>query len=111
MRALRAEPYHFQTARSAEDANRVLAEQPVNLIICDWRMPGMSGTEFLARVARDYPHIRRIMLTGNATLEMVIGAINNGGICKFLTKPVETDALKSIIREALEDRTECLVPG
>lgn len=62
----------------------------------------MSGTEFLAKVAKEYPDTLRIMLTGQATLPVAMGAINNGGVHKFLTKPFDAAALASTIRQALE---------
>lgn len=104
MRRMREVPYDFRTATSAERALDVLAEGPVDLLVCDWQLPGMSGTEFLARVARSYPSTVRIMLTGHPDLTIAMGAINQGGVFRFLTKPCDADVLTGVIREALNGR-------
>ena len=67
-RVLRKEPYEILTANSAEEAATLLEDRSVDLIVSDEEMPGMSGTEFLARVAEQYPDTVRIVLTGNPTL-------------------------------------------
>jgi DNA-binding NtrC family response regulator len=101
LRNLRDEPYELHTATSAEEGLSLLRQHAIDLVVCDWKMPGMSGTEFLATVARQFPHTIRIMLTGHATLPMVMGAINQGAVHKFLTKPFEASELAAIIRAAL----------
>ena len=63
-------------------------------------MPDMSGTEFLSRVRQLYPDTVRLVLTGYTDLESVTGAINQGAIYKFLTKPWDDDQLREQIREA-----------
>jgi len=101
VRNLRKEPYQFRTATSAEEALGILAHDPVDLIVCDWHMPGMSGTEFLAKVAKEYPKIIRIMLTGQASLPVALSAINKGEVYRFLTKPYDASELALTLREAL----------
>ena len=58
-RLLRKESYEILTAATAEEAAELLEENSVDLIVSDEEMPGMSGTEFLARVARDHPDVER----------------------------------------------------
>jgi two-component system probable response regulator PhcQ len=101
VRNLRKEQFHIRTATSAEEAFAILARDPIDLIVCDWQLPGRSGTDFLARVAEQYPHTTRIMLTGQASLPVVIGAINSGQVTKFLTKPYDAAELAVVIRDAL----------
>ena len=64
-------------------------------------MPGMGGSEFLGEVCRRFPNTVRIMLTGQASMEAAIRAINDGEIYKFLLKPYSADDLKKIVRSAL----------
>ncbi len=104
VRRWRKESFRLRTATSAEDALGLLAAAPIDLIVSDCRMPGMSGSELLAQVARQYPNCIRIMLTGQPSLDMAIGAINNGAVYRFLTKPYDAEALGRIIREALEKK-------
>ena len=67
-------------------------------------MPGMTGTQFLAVVRKDYPDTIRIILTGHASLESAMRAINEGEIYRFLTKPCNLVDLSVTIRQALEQK-------
>ncbi|HEX5842642.1 MAG TPA: response regulator, partial [Pseudomonas sp.] len=68
--------------------------------LCDQRMPGMSGTEFLDRVKNLYPDTFRIILSGYTDLESILQAINHGAIYRFYTKPWDNKTLRDNIREA-----------
>lgn len=100
-RRLRKESYTLHTADSAEAALRLLNETPIDIIVSDQQMPGMDGTTFLAKVRKMLPDTVRIMLTGNATMDVAIEAINNGSISRFLTKPCDMQELRATISEAL----------
>lgn len=94
-RVLRAESGHV--------ALDVLTQHPdVAVIISDQRMPGMSGTEFLRQTAVQYPNIMRIILTGYTDVEDLVGAINQGKVFKYVTKPWEASDLKMVVTQALE---------
>ena len=99
---LRREPFQIEVAHTAVDAFNVLAARPITVIISDERMPGMSGTELLGRVQTEYPEVIRMMVTGQASVEVAMRAINEGHVFRFLTKPVRTNALVSAIHEAIE---------
>ena len=101
-RALRKEPYEVQSANSAESALKILAREPVDVVISDEKMPGMQGSEFLAVVCKQYPETIRIILTGQGSMEAAIRAINEGEIYRFLTKPCNEVDLAITIRQALE---------
>ncbi|MBD0335188.1 MAG: response regulator [Cyanobacteria bacterium Co-bin13] len=95
----------FQVLRADDGlaALNILAAHPdVAVIISDQRMPGMSGTEFLRRTAADYPDIMRIILTGYTDVEDLVGAINEGKVFKYVTKPWDDVELREIVRQALE---------
>lgn len=99
-RMLRNEGYRILTAQDALEGLKILARESVQVVISDQRMPGMSGTEFLARVKSMHPENLRIILSGQADMVSVIDAINNGAIYKFLTKPWDDMNLRAQIREA-----------
>ena len=103
-RVLRKEPYEILTANSAVEAAELLEDNGVDLIVSDEEMPGMSGTEFLARVARDYPDIVGIVLTGHPSLPAALRAINEGKVYQFFTKPCNEIDLAITIRRALEQK-------
>jgi two-component system probable response regulator PhcQ len=101
-RALRKEPYDVLSAHSADEALRVLARESVDVVVSDEKMPGMPGSEFLAMVCKLYPETIRIILTGQASMEAAIRAINQGEIYRFLTKPCNEADLAFTIRQALQ---------
>ncbi|MGB9624214.1 MAG: response regulator, partial [Phycisphaerae bacterium] len=103
-RVLHKEAYTILTAHTAEEAARVLETRPVDLIVSDESMPGMSGTEFLARVAAEHPNIVRIVLTGHPTLSTALRALNEGKVYHFFTKPCNEIDLAITIRHALEQK-------
>jgi EAL domain-containing protein (putative c-di-GMP-specific phosphodiesterase class I)/CheY-like chemotaxis protein len=99
-RTLRRDGYHILTAQSAAQALDLLASHDVQVILCDQRMPGMNGTEFLSRAKDMYPDTIRLMLTGYAELDSVLDAINRGAIFRFFTKPWDDESIRQHIREA-----------
>lgn len=103
-RLLRKESYQILTANTAEEAARLLQDHNIDLIICDEEMPGMSGTELLARVAQDQPDVVRIVLTGHPSLPAALRAINEGKVYQFFTKPCNEIDLAITIRRALEQK-------
>jgi two-component system probable response regulator PhcQ len=100
--SLSNEPYTVLTAGSAEEALPILARKRVDVVISDEKMPGMSGSEFLSIVRQEYPETIRMILTGHATLESAIRAINEGEIYRFFTKPCNVVDLAMTIRQALK---------
>jgi response regulator RpfG family c-di-GMP phosphodiesterase len=101
-RLLRKEGYRFLTALSGEEGLKILNENDVHLLISDHRMPGMSGTEFLAKVREKHPDVLRVILTGYTEVDSITESINKGNIYKFFLKPWSDQNLKLEIRQALE---------
>ena len=101
-RTLFDEDYEISTQTNAEQALEVMEQIRFKVVISDERMAGMPGSEFLARVRNLYPETMRILLTGHATLEAAIQAVNAGGIYRFFTKPWNDMELKFAIRSAIE---------
>ncbi len=97
------DPYEILTASSAAEGLAVLERgAPVQLVISDYRMPEMSGVEFLREVRKQWPDTVRIVLSGYADTGVVIAAINEGEIYKFIPKPWNDDELKVAVKNALE---------
>jgi two-component system, NtrC family, response regulator HupR/HoxA len=90
------------TARSGEEALRHLAEHEVGVVIADQRMPGMKGTELLARIAAEKPDVMRILLTAYADTENLLEAINAGRVWQFVAKPWDNRELAAVVRRAME---------
>jgi diguanylate cyclase (GGDEF)-like protein len=100
IRLFRRDGYRVLSATNAHDAFELLARHPVQVVLSDQRMPGMSGTEFLSQVKALYPETIRIVLSGYTDLASVTDAINRGAIYKFLTKPWDDDALSAQVQDA-----------
>lgn len=89
--------YEVHTANSAKNALELLKETPVQIIISDQRMPDMTGVEFLERTVNLYPESIRLLITGQADIEVVIEAINRGQVSKYIQKPWDWDKLSIAI--------------
>jgi len=101
-RTLMDKDYEIFSAQSGQEALKILATQAIKVVICDERMPGMSGAELLSIISLRYPTTVRIMLTGYATLENAMKAVNQGEISRFFSKPWNDFELKFAIRSAIE---------
>lgn len=97
---LRRDNYKILTASSAQEGLTVLARQPVDVILSDQSMPGMTGVAFLRAVGKLYPETIRILLSGFSELQLVTDAINDGAVYKFLTKPWDDKQLRAHVEEA-----------
>jgi len=101
-RLLRKEGYRILTAGGGADGLDILGQHDVHLVVTDQRMPGMSGTEFLAKVKETHPEVIRIVLTGYTEVDSITESINKGHVYKFMLKPWNDQNLKLEIKQALE---------
>lgn len=102
---LRREGYEVFEARSGQEALLILNEQSIALILCDQRMPVMSGLEILRFAQQIRPDAVRIALTGNSDRETVVNAINIGQVSQFISKPWDDAVLHQVISNSLEKRS------
>jgi DNA-binding NtrC family response regulator len=105
-RALRREPYRVQLAGSAAEALELMRAERPDLLLSDHLMPQMTGIDLVRRVRLLYPDVGRIVLTGQAELETVIAAINEGEVFRFLRKPWDDDELKLTLHLAWQAVSE-----
>ena len=104
-RALRDPELEVLTAGSAPEALEVLRRRPIDVLVSDIDMPGVSGLELIAIVRREFPATVRMLLTGAATSDRAIEAINEGEVARFLVKPFERDLFRAVllgVRERIE---------
>jgi two-component system NtrC family sensor kinase len=95
--------YKIYSALSAREGLEILGGiDEVQIVISDYRMPGMNGIEFLREVCRKWPDTVRIVLSGFADTAAVVEAINDGQIYKFIPKPWDDDELRSTIQKGIE---------
>jgi anti-anti-sigma factor len=94
---LHRDGYQVFTAKNGEEAIVSLEKQPVALILCDQRMPGISGIDVLIKAQELQPEATRIVLTGNADLETVLNAFNLGKVSQFINKPWDDTQLRQTV--------------
>jgi two-component system, NtrC family, sensor kinase len=95
--------YEIITASSGDEGLDILSKiHPIEVVISDYRMPGMNGVDFLQEVRKRWPDTIRIVLSGYADTASIVSAINEGQIYKFIPKPWNDDELKFAIKNALE---------
>ncbi len=104
VRALRYQPFQFYTAHSADEAMEVLKSRPVDVLVTDEQMPGISGMDLLAWASKHCPKVIRIVLTGFPSTEIALRAINESSVFRFFTKPCDPVALALAIHQALKER-------
>jgi len=87
-------------AKSGLHAVQVLEEQHVDLVVSDQMMPGMDGVRLLELVRDRWPHCQRVLFTGHASSDVVLGAVNRGGVTKVLTKSMHPVAIRDEIERS-----------
>lgn len=93
--------YEVHTAVSVADALELLKHNPMQIIISDQRMPNMTGVEFLEQTISQYPDSIRMLITGQSDINVVIQAINQGQITKFVQKPWDWEKLALAIENCV----------
>ena len=96
------ENYQIFTASSGDKALAIMEKTKIHLIISDHRMPGMTGAELLKEIKLKWPETIRIMLTGYADVQSIIGAVKEGAVYKFITKPWNEEDLRLTVSLALQ---------
>jgi DNA-binding NtrC family response regulator len=100
---LRKAGHNVVCCRSAEEAIDIIDREPVDLVVSDMRMPGISGLELLQRAKSKLPDIMFIMMTAYGTVDGAVESIKQGAF-NYLTKPIDLDQLEININKALENR-------
>ena len=105
-RVFRNEPYEVRTAESARAGLDIMdTGVEVRAVISDFRMPGMNGVEFLKEVYDRSPETVRIILSGFSDRPILLAAVQEGRIYKYLPKPWDDDLLRSTVRKGIEQST------
>jgi len=98
---LRPEGYRVTTAANGQEALEVLAAEPVNVVLCDLKMPVMGALEVLEVASIRYPGIPVIIMTGLGTVADAVECMKKGAY-DFITKPFSIDHLCMVIKRALQ---------
>ena len=101
-RTLMDESLDIVTVTCPKKALHVLETQAFKVVVSDERMPEMSGSDFLSLVRKKHPDTIRMMLTGHASLESTLKAVNCGEIYRFFLKPWNDLEIVLALRAAIE---------
>ena len=77
-----------------------MAQVAFQIVISDYKMPGMTGVEFLAGVRTLYPDAVRIVVSGVGDMATVTDAVNEASVHKYLTKDWDAARIRAAVREA-----------
>lgn len=105
---LQLQDTHFEIleAENAEQAIALLDDNPISIdvIICDVRMPGVSGVEAVAIFQREYPNTPVIVLTGFPDTDLAVEFMKKQDVVDYLTKPVDKAKLIEAVEQAAQSR-------
>ncbi|HEY6100049.1 MAG TPA: ATP-binding protein [Anaeromyxobacter sp.] len=101
-RVLRRAKCRVLDAPDAAAALGILDSEPIQVVVSDYRMPGMSGVEFLRAVKERWPRIQRVLLTGQADSTAIEEAVNQSEIFRFIWKPWDDGHLLITIQSAID---------
>jgi DNA-binding NarL/FixJ family response regulator len=87
---LMASGYHVHTAANGSEALAIVKQHPVDVVITDLKMPGLSGLDLLAIIKQIEPNIAVLFLSGQANMQEAIEALREGRAFDFLLKPLES---------------------
>lgn len=82
----------------------LMDRSPIDVIVSDYKMPGMNGLDFLQRAAKKSPSVPRILVTAFPDLDIAIRAINEANIENFFTKPFEPEQVLEVVKTLLHEQ-------
>ena len=101
LRRVLEEEFVILTASDVASAVAQMEHELVQAILCDQRMPDMTGVEFLTAVRERWPDTVRMIISGHTDSEDIIAGLNQAGIYRYITKPWEPDELLAAVRDAV----------
>jgi DNA-binding NtrC family response regulator len=99
------EPCRFRALETAEQGLKELESKDYDIIILDYRLPGMNGLEFLKRIQETHPQVIKILITAYGTKEILSQAIELG-VRDCINKPFSTKAIEDSLFRLTEEREQ-----
>lgn len=98
--------HHVTEASDSRHALQIVqsAFRPIDLILCDWNMPGLSGIEFVEEVALAGHHPQCLMISGRGDTDSVLVA-RAAGVSGYIRKPFDPEHLEARVLQALQCKT------
>ena len=99
-RAILSAYFDVTTVTTVKEAEFALHKKAFRVVVADHLMPGGNGLSFLVRVREEHPETARVLVTGYMKPEMLLRAVNEAAVFRYLVKPVEVRELLSVVRDA-----------
>ena len=96
------EDFTVRTASSAKEGREIMERETVQVVLCDQRMPEMTGVEFLKEVRERWPDTVRIIISGYTETQDIIAGVNEAGIYQYVMKPWHPESLLLTVRAAAQ---------
>lgn len=103
-RVFRGQGCRILTAGDGEKALSILGEEPVDVILTDHLMPGMTGIQLLREAKRRAPNVFRLLVSAYVDTESILSASNAGVVQRFIMKPFVDEDVRAAVQEFLERR-------
>lgn len=101
LRRILQDEFEVYIARDVDAAMVILESQIIQVILCDQRMPGVTGIEFLKQVRTRWPEMMRMIISGYTDAHDIIDGINEAGIYQYITKPWHPENLILTLKNAV----------
>ena len=101
---------HLLALETAEEGIEALKGQNYDIIMVDYRLPGMDGLEFLKRIQKTQPHALKVLITAYKSEEVVSGALKMG-IQDFIEKPFTTKTIEESLFRVIENHEQEINEG
>jgi signal transduction histidine kinase len=102
LRYVLGDEFTLLTAKSGAEAVQLFDRENIAILMCDQRMPGMTGVEVCRRVREMRPEVVRIIVTAYADLQAAVDAINEGQVARYVTKPWRNQELIDLLRASID---------
>jgi signal transduction histidine kinase len=102
LRYVLGDEFTLLTANTGAEAVQLMERENVAILMCDQRMPGMTGVEVCKRVREMRPDVIRIIVTAYADLQAAVDAINEGQVARYVTKPWRNQDLIDLLRASID---------
>ena len=94
--AEKSKRYEVITVSSGDQAEALLAQRHFDIILTDLKMPGLGGTELIARIRAKYPETAIIVITGFSTVQIAVEVMKQGAV-DFIPKPFTPDEVFNVV--------------
>ena len=104
-RFFECDPCTFLALETAEEGLEELRRRDYDIIILDYRLPGMNGVQFLKQIQETHAHVMKILITAYGNKEVFSQAIELG-VGDFIDKPFSTKTLEDAVLRLIEEREQ-----